>query len=282
MTTMLDFPEALEAAGVNVRVLDTWELIDPAGYVWREHDGDPAGHMHHHTASASYKPNTTKANGYAGMSKHDSERLYQEDYGDSVPVYTIANAYPAPVSSGAGDVSVLHRVRKGIEVVGRQGSDTPGWYGNTHYWNTEWVLDGIGSPIEQAVWDMMLVVCQVQNELMNWTNYHHIAHGHHTRRKVDLWGGQFSDTNRDGFTKTVEALRKDMEVEMAMSLERYATRWRNPLDFDRAVVKGILTPDEAKYWKKVSVKSDEWQDLRDAVTVRVPLWGAGPNDELPE
>jgi hypothetical protein len=272
MTTMLNFPEALEAAGVNVRVLDTWELIDPAGYVWRETGGDPAGHMHHHTATASYVPNTTKANGYAGMSKHDSDRLYQEDYGDSVPVYTIANAYPAPVSSGAGNLTVLNRVRDGLEVVGRQGPDTPNYYGNTHYWNTEWILDGTGSPIEQAVWDMMIIVCRVQNELMHWTPNMHIAHGHHTRRKIDLWGGQFSDTNRDGFTKTIEALRKDMEVEMAMSLERYATRWRNPIDFDEAAKKGLITEAEARYWKKVPTSSSEWQDLRDAVEVRSPLW----------
>ena len=137
MTRMLEFPVALEAAGVNVRVLDTWDLIDPAGYVYREPDGNPAGHMHHHTATTSYVPNTTKANGYAGLSKHGSARLYQENYGDSIPVYTIANAYPAPVSSGAGDYSVLERVRQGVEVVGRQGTDTPHYYGNTHYWNTE-------------------------------------------------------------------------------------------------------------------------------------------------
>ena len=211
---MLDFPEALEAAGVTVRVLDGWDDIDPAGYVWRESDGNPAGAMHHHTATTSYVPNTTKANAYAGMSKHGSERLYQEDYGDSEPVYTIANAYPAPISSGAGDRAVLVKVRAGIEVVGRQGSDTPGWYGNTHYWNTEWILDGTGSPIEQAVWDMMVRVCFTQNVLMGWGPNMHIAHGHHTRRKIDLWGGQFSDSNRDGFDKTLEALRTAMEAEM--------------------------------------------------------------------
>ena len=271
--TMLDLPEALGAAGVNVRVLDGWEVPHSNGsYVWREDNGDPAGHMHHHTATTSYVPNRTKANAYAGLSLDGSSRLYQEDYDGGIPVYTIANAYPAPISSGAGDITVLARVREGVEVVGRQGKDTSGYYGNTHYWNTEWVLDGIGSPIEQAVWDMMLVVCRVQNDLMGWTPNMHIGHGHHTRRKIDLWGGQFSDTNRDGFDKTIIALRKGMEVEMAMSLERWATRWRNPLDFDQAAKKGLITEAESKYWKTVPTDSKEWQDLRDAVEVRDLLW----------
>ena len=280
MTVMLDFPEALIDAGVNVRVLDGWDQPAKPGYFYREEpnrdtpESDPAGHQHHHTASTSYVPNRTKANAYAGLSMNESDRLYQEDYGDGdfLPVYTIANAYPAPISSGAGDLSVLERVREGIGVVGRQGPDTPDYYGNTHFWNTEWILDGIGAFIDERVWDMMIIVCRVQNELMGWTPNMHIGHGHHTRRKVDLWGGQFSDTNRDGFDKTIIALRKDMEVEMAMDLERWATRWRNPLDFDQAAKKGLITEAESKYWKTVPTDSKEWQDLRDAVEVRDLLW----------
>jgi len=207
MTTMLDLPEALEAAGVNVRVLDGWDTPAKAGYRWREDADDPAGHMHHHTATRSYVPNRNKANGYAGLSKDGSARLYQEDYGDGqfTPVYIIANAYPAPISSGAGDITVLERVRQGVEVVGRQGPDTPGWYGNTHYWNTEYILDGIGAPLDQAVWDMMVTVCDVQNELMGWTEFMHIGHGHHTRRKIDLYAGQYAD-----FNDTIINLRADM------------------------------------------------------------------------
>ena len=211
-TSMTDLPAALEAAGVNVRVLDGWDTPAQSGYYWREDNDNPAGAMWHHTATTSYTPNRDKANGYAGLSMNGSDRLYQEDYGDGdfQPVYTIANAYPAPISSGAGDYSVLERVRAGLEVVGRQGPDTPNWYGNTHYWNTEVVLNGIGSPIDQKVWDMMLTVSDVLNDLMGWTPYHHISHGHHTRRKIDLWGGQFSNTNKDGFDKTIIALREQM------------------------------------------------------------------------
>ena len=217
MTLLLDFPQALEAAGVNVRTLSGWEQPARSGYYYREGaggpDADPAGHMHHHTASGSYQPNREKASAWAGLSLNGSDRLYQKRYdpdGTYEAVYTVANAYPAPISSGTGDRTVLERVRVGTEVLGRQGQDTPNWHGNTHYWNTEYVLDGTGSPVDRAVWEMMIVVCQVQNDLMGWGPNMHICHAHHTRRKVDLWAGQFSDSNRDGFDKTIEALRQDM------------------------------------------------------------------------
>ena len=213
MTKMLQLPDRLEAAGVNVRVLDGWQEPHYNGkYKYRNPDGEPAGHMHHHTAGNKYVPNRDKANGYAGLSYLGSERLYQERYQGAgyVPIYTVANAYPAPISSGAGAFSVLEKVRNQIEVVGRQGPDTPDWYGNTHYWNTEWVLDGVGSWVDAEVWEMMLTVCEVQNDLMGWTPNNHICHAHHTRRKIDLWNGEYSNTNRDGFDKTIEALREQM------------------------------------------------------------------------
>lgn len=223
MTTMLQFPAALEAAGVTVRYLDGWET--PHGknndYFYRADrfdrhgtiDLDPAGHMHHHVASGHYKPNRDKAQGFAGLSYFGSETLYQERYneGDYQPVYVIANAYPAPISSGAGDYSVFERVKQDIEVTGRQGPDTPNWYGNTHYWNTEWVCKGDGSPIDEATWEMMEVVCAVQNDMMLWTPNRHIGHGHHTRRKIDLWDGTWGGTAWTGFDLTVEALRSELE-----------------------------------------------------------------------
>lgn len=60
--------------------------------------------------------------------------------------------------------------------------------------------------------------------------------------------------------------------ETTMDLERWATRWRNPQDFDRAAEVGIITEAEAAYWKTVPTDSPEWQDLRDAVEVRSLLW----------
>ena len=251
MTKMLDLPKALERAGVTVRTLEGWDELNRPGYLWREVDGNPAGHMHHHTATTSYVPNRDKANGWAGLSRDKSVRLYQESYDFSMfePVYVIANAYPAPVTSGAGDISVLQRVRAGIEVVGRQGPDTPDWYGNTHYWNTEWVLDGVGAPVDKRVWDMMVTVCRVQNELMGWNANHHIAHGHHTRRKVDLRIGQCVD-----FDETIMALRSEMEDGMPKQ------QWNQMID---ALFAG--RPDmfqgNPNYWKELDPESPEWNDF---------------------
>jgi len=61
------------------------------------------------------------------------------------------------------------------------------------------------------VWEMMVAVCDVQNDLYGWTPNMHIGHGHHTRRKVDLWAGQYLD-----FDDTIINLREQMgEGDMA-------------------------------------------------------------------
>jgi len=228
--------------------------------------------MHHHVASTKYTPNRDKANGYPGLSYHGSDRLYQERYqGDGYEaVYTVANAYPAPISSGAGDRTVLDKIRTGQEVLGRQGPDTPGWYGNTHYWNNEWVLDGTGSWVDDAVWDMMVVVCQVQNDLMGWTELNHICHAHHTRRKIDLWNGKYSDTNRDGFDKTIIALRADMtQEEDCMKLgdtgdsvakwQNYLNRWITEYQVPTPVVPETGTFDVATKAKTKTFQ--EWAKI---------------------
>lgn len=210
MTHMLDLPDALSDAGVEVRLLDGWDTFAQAGYDWREADGNPAGAMWHHTATASYTPNRDKANGWAGIGYHDTDRLYQEDYGDGFPVYTIANAYPAPISSGYGVRSVLEDwVKRDIPFTGRQTEpDSATWAGNTHYWNTEVVLDGVGSKMETSVWDMLVTIGEVLNDLMGWTPARHVAHAHHTRRKIDLRDGRFADADA-----TIQALREDMTVD---------------------------------------------------------------------
>ena len=234
MTLLVDLPAALEAAGVNVRTLPGWDTPANPGYVWREDDGNPAGAMHHHTASTAYTPNRDKANGYAGLSYKGSDRLYQERYLETgyEPVYTVANAFPAPISSGAGNIQVLEKVRAGIEVTGRPGPDTPNWYGNTHYHNTEYVLNGTGAPIDQEVWDMMVLVCQTLNDLMGWDRAMHIAHAHHTNRKIDLWGGQFSSTNFDGYDLTLLALRDAMEGDYMKNGDTgiNVTKWQDYLN----------------------------------------------------
>jgi len=261
---MRELPLLLEQAGVTVRLIDGWDELDWQPWV----NAGPEAHMHHHTATAAYTPNREKANAWAGLSIAGSNRLYQEDYdGTGEPVYVFANLNPAAISSGAGDRSVLERINQGELVTGRPGSDTPGWYGNRHYWNTEWILDGVGAYVDVKVWDMMVTVARVQNQMMGWGEGNHIMHATHTNRKIDLWDGRRLD-----FDDTLQEYRFDMMEETEMNLERWATRLRNPQDFDQMAVKGVITEQERDYWKTVDTTSPEFQDLRDAVEVRSPIW----------
>ena len=211
MRTLL-LPEALAEAGVTVKVLPDWERAHSNGsYRWRESPEDPAGAMWHHTATSSYTPNRDKANGYLGMGdpSFDNPRLYQSWAGGRVPIYTLANAHPAPISSGYGVRGVLEEyVKQNIPHLDAQhkADDDPKWAGNTHYWNTECILDGVGTAMPDEMWDTMVTVADVLNDVMpNWTPARHIGHAMHTSRKIDLRDGRYPD-----MAATIAALRNDM------------------------------------------------------------------------
>jgi hypothetical protein len=57
-----------------------------------------------------------------------------------------------------------------------------------------------------------------------------------------------------------------------MTTEQWASTLRNPLDFQQMVDKGVITQNEYDYWITVPVTSPEFNDLRNAVEVRNPLW----------
>lgn len=72
--------------------------------------------------------------------------------------------------------------------------------------------------------------------------------------------------------------------EYMISTERWASRLRLPADIDRMAEVGIITAKEADYWsgrsraledgvpRPLERNDPEWQDLRDAVAVRSPLY----------
>ena len=263
----LDYPKALQAAGINVVLLDGWETAHSGGsYVWRT--GDPTASMWHHTASSGYTPNRDKANAWAGLLA-ESGRLYQS--GGGVPSIVIANAYPGPITSGYGQQSVhdlaLNDLRN--DELARGADDSPGWAGNRSYWNTEVVLDGVGTYIDDAVWAMLVTSANVLHDLMGWSVYRAIGHAQHTSRKIDLRDGRWPSAK-----ETMIMLREDMATTGGgeVDLERWATRLRNPIDFDRMEDVGIITSAERDYWVGVDTASEEMQDLRDAVTVRSEFW----------
>lgn len=212
----LQLPEAFLAAGLNVKVLDGWDEPTRPGYLWREPDGNPAGVMWHHTAGKSYTPNRDKAQIFLGMGYPDLDRLTMEDYGDEcVPWVVVANAFPAPYTSGYGVRAVLEQfVKQDLPFVGRQtnrddGPDGKDWAGNTHYINIENVCDGVGGRLADEAWAILPTVAQVINSTMGWeqTGARHITHSMHTRRKPDYRDGRYSDA-----AKTVYDIRRRMAM----------------------------------------------------------------------
>lgn len=214
----LALPDAFREAGLLVRTVPGWQLPRNQGYIWREPDSNPAGIMWHHTATRQYTPNRDKANMWVGFGVPGSDRLTSEDYGDaSRPRFVFANAYPAPISSGYGVRSVLEDyVKMDHPYVGRApwmyDPNNPKWAGNTHYWNIEVVLDGVGDDIEPELWDCMVVAGQVMDDVLFGmpSPARHITHSMHTTRKVDLYDGSYVDAS-----ETVVNLRRDMEAPMS-------------------------------------------------------------------
>jgi len=199
------YPQALIDAGINVTFLEGWENPRNPGYVWRE--GHPEGAMWHHTATNGYTPNRDKANMWAGLMPDQSNRLYAT--GGGVPTLTIANSFPAPISSGYGVQALLtDYVRQDIRFLGKQRDrdDYPQWAGNRTYWNTEIVLDGIGTWMDQDVWDMCVEAAAILSNGMGWSAWRHVGHGQHTMRKIDLRDGRFPD-----MSATMEAFTDDVE-----------------------------------------------------------------------
>lgn len=204
----LRLPEVLAEAGIVVKVLPGWTTAHSGGsYKWRETPENPAGAIDHHTATSAYTPNRDKASGYLGMGDPslDNPRLYQVGGSGRVPIYTIANAHPAPISSGYGVRAVLDLyVKKDIPFVGKQTQpdDSPQWAGNTHYWNTEVVLDGTGTAMPDEMWETLILFHVAMNDLFGWTPARIIGHGQHTKRKIDLRDGRFPD-----MATTIDAIR---------------------------------------------------------------------------
>jgi hypothetical protein len=188
----LDLPGLFIDAGLNVELLDGWDEPHHYGYVWRE--DDPVLSMMHHTATSGYTPNRGKANMWAGLYSPTTGRLYQSGGGE--PTIVIANAYPAPISSGYGQEAVIDLAKADIQNnVRATGPDdyNPKYAANRDAWNTEWVLDGVGSWIDDGVWDMMVVATRIMHQYMGWSPYRCIGHGQFTGRKIDLYDGKFAD-----------------------------------------------------------------------------------------
>lgn len=209
MSKLLSLPDLLETAGIPFGFVDGWSEPRRPGYVWREPDAEAAAVMWHHTATSSYGTTGSgaqdKANLFTGI--YRDGRLWQSGAGE--PTVYLANAFPAPISSGAGRRDVLDALKRGVTVTeSAMSPDTPDWYGNTHYVNIEHVLDGRGTRIREDVWNMLTRLGRCLDRLYGWEpGQRHIGHLQHTYRKIDLWDG----TDPDGVA-TMNRLRDGIQT----------------------------------------------------------------------
>lgn len=279
--------ELLEARNVHVRYLDGWQSPAKPGYEWRT--GDAEAVMWHHTATQAYTPNRDKANLWVGLGTRQDDRLHQYHAGDAFPVLTVANALPAPISSGYGLEAVLEELRAGEWVTERAALPDDDWAGNRSYVNIEVVCDGVGGRVRDDVWELLEVVGICLDEAAGELGYgwqpgqRHVGHLHHTRRKIDLRDGRYRD-GLETLAALVEGIRNGAKM-APMTTARWASRHRRA-DIEEYGPRGVLTiePDggEVAYWLglwercqpggDLTWEYDEWQDLRDAVTVRLPIY----------
>jgi Putative peptidoglycan binding domain len=194
-TTLRWLPAAAAAAGLNVVELDGWQT-NQQGYYWTDetfhhhsYAGDPVGWAWHHTATTNYVPyvknseGKTKANLWMGLLRDGA--LYAT--GGGTPTVVVASGGPANFSTGAGRKEVLTDfVARDLRFPGPQrADDTLKYYGNRHYGTTETVHPGDGSPLDDGVWEMQLVVAGLMCEHYGWSPWRHIGHLDHTHRKID-------------------------------------------------------------------------------------------------
>ena len=201
----LAVPALWTAAGLTVTYLDGWDTPAKSGYVWRS--GDPVCSMWHHTATSAYTPNRVKANVWAGVARGD--RLYAS--GDGEPTLVVANAYPAPISSGYGQKTIIDWAAADTpnEHLAYGPDDYPKWAANRSAWNTEVILNGVGEVVDRDVWEMLVAAAVILHSHMGWTRHRAIGHAQFTNRKIDL---------RDGVDRsareTMIRFRNDMEDDM--------------------------------------------------------------------
>lgn len=294
MTKMLDLPSLLEDAGLAVETMDNWDepsSTSEGEYLWRNPDlgrgtreDDPAASMWHHTATASYVPNRLKANLYVGWQVAGTDRLYQDN--GHRPVFVVANAYPGRVTSGTGRRDVLEAIAQDLWVEDRAAAPDDAWAGNRSYWNTEVVLDGVGTAIPPQEWEQLVEAAAILHGLMDWSPARAIGHSQHTFRKVDLWSGQDQSTR-----ETMIRFRGDLVTAMSTvegednmpTFEEFKLKIRK-VDIDRMATLNMVSAAEAHYFRGIlpvenwkpgnwtPTLDGEFQELYLAYKVRSSLW----------
>ena len=279
-TALEALPGLLSSMGVHVVEVDGWragQSTPQSPYLWADPDGGLSTHatapsafmVHHSASSAATIPTaaTSKGNAWAGLWRDG--KLYQS--GGGIPTVALASAGPARISAGYGYWPALELVHNGVRPPWRAQGPDGDRAGNRYAFSVETVHRGDGSQLDEGVFEVLVTLGVALEELVG-RGPMTLGHVSWSQRKIDPYWS--TGRSHDGESCIVDVQDEiDRRRQMGMTLERWATRLRNPVDFDRMVEVGILTAAERDYWVTVPTDSPEFQDLRDAVEVRSPLYG---------
>jgi len=233
-TAMLWLPDALEAAGVEVRVLPGWDSAQ-GNYKWtnidsgaQSYEEEPTCFMIHHTATSGYTPSVgepnkwSKANCWAGLWRDG--RLYQS--GGGVPTIVFTSAGPARISSGYGHGPTLHDVAADIRVPWDQSKPDTDMAANRYAWNVETVHEGDGSDLDAGVEHALVVMGALICDRFGWSPWRTIGHLTWTTRKIDpYWDGR-----KDVIVHIQDAVAEMMEEEPVPETSLDVEKWQNYLN----------------------------------------------------
>lgn len=217
-TALLDLPTILESYGFAVDVGEDWDqgqCFDQYHYRWTDphtgvgsHAEKPHAYMVHHTGGSAATPpdhQISKANGWLGLKRGD--RLYQS--GEGVPTLYLATAGPSRYSSGYGYMpSAWDYTFKQLRAPAHaEGPDGPIAL-NRYAFNLEVVHEGDGSAIDPDVWEYVVVLGMVLEDMFDLKEMC-LGHTSWTQRKVDpRWSVGLPHDGRDAIMDIQDAIAK--------------------------------------------------------------------------
>jgi hypothetical protein len=231
----------LEAAGLNVKVVDGWGT---RGGAWAT--GKPVAVMQHHTAAPVPFP---------------VSRLYGDLLKANIntkpdgTVWLIAQK-ACNFSSGPGSSVVLSEARAGqppTQNAKERGlPDDMG--GNAYYFNFENDHAGDGGPLPQVQFDAIVTATRVVLDHYGLTAGNVISHAEWTARK--------NDPNWNGSNRAIEAIRQALEDDMPTAEEIALAVWKFPVT--RAGVPIPVIQEVADIKTMVTFLRQDAQNLTDA------------------
>ena len=264
-TALADLPTILAEAGVNVIVADGYlggQCKGTDHYRWTDpdtgtasHDLPPHGYMIHHTAGSSATPPpalTSKAGAWAGMYRNG--KLYPT--GDGVPTIYLASAGPARVSSGYGyrpaawDYTFEGR-RAPAHAEGPDGTTAL----NRYVFNIEIVHPGDGGALDKGVWDAVVTLGQVLEDMFGMVESS-LGHTSWSQRKIDpkLSVG----LPNDGANCIID-FQDGIATEGECGMPKQ--QWDQFID---ALFETPYFVGDPNYWKNLDPDSAEWVDFWNA------------------